>query len=509
MTRDDARQDTCPGLLRLPPHLRHRIYRFTGVARFDDYRYTYHLDGRKESRGFWSDEPGLLFSGLLLTCRVVYAEVAALLYSANRFVIVYARQRSLVPLRALSPTALASLATLKIVLNESACHRPMDSIHYPPPCCHDRSKYGLESSKSHCAQYHGGKHDRPLLLDPASDADSDEAKLAVQAMLAEWRDTAAHLASRIGTATLALSLVTFSRRARGYQLVRPMCRLGLETEFPPHIMKGCRLTRCPQCHYCDDGQPSGHGCFCRRLHAAFSLTCKCWAPPPALFLICRSLREDAEFVFFTTNRFIVCDGDQLYPWRFPRDEEDPDPEAYPFERFAASMFLRDIVPAHCLTHLRFVELVFPPYNPEVWPQRDHPARLDWYNTVRWLRDKIKAPALTIRFVMAEFYCIRLPPHRDLFTKEEGHAIVRGWADIMHALSPLARVDGLGGFYVQTNFPRHSHDQWLARIDKDRKEYCERGVRGIKKGEALPPCAKPEPSKSTWQRLYLQHLDYDG
>jgi len=638
---------TSPSLLRLPPHIRHRIYRFTGVARFDSYAYTYHLDGRKESRIFRSadgfnpplgpdprrrqlppdwfrrlskgeDEtgrrPGLLFSGLLLTCRVVYAEVAALLYSSNRFVIFYARQRSLAPLRALSPTALASLATLKIVLNESACHQPMDSMHYPPRCCRDTSAHGLVSSKRHCAEHHGGQHGHPL-LEPGSAMDPGAAKLSVQAMLLEWRDTATYMSSRVGTGSLALSLVcdfdprheytleaaqlataplallpplrdcqvrlsadpcrplqrlaedavlqarpnsspllfgpprtrsplmrlppelrhkileytdlvtpwgevTWSRSVDGYQLVRPLCQMDLEYGIcPPHILNGCRLTRCCSCN-CGplyNKRPHQYGCFCRRRHSGFSLACQCWAPPTSLFLICRTLREDAEFVFFANNRFIVCDGDPSYPWLFLRDEI-LDPEAYPFERFAASKFLREIVPAHCLTHLRFLELVFPPYDSEIWPQLDHSAQLDWRETIRWLRDKIKAPALTIRFVMADFDTH--PPHdRETLTQEEGRAIVYGWARIMDAFSPLARADGLGGFYVQVSFPlRWTHtakahiawrgNQWLPSTDKRLKEQCERGVRGIQKGAALPPCTKPEPSKSTWQRLYQREaLEY--
>ncbi len=116
--------------------------------------------------------------------------------------------------------------------------------------------------------------------------------------------------------------------------------------------------------------------------------------------------------------------------------------------------------------------------------------------------------------MAEFYYADVPDIRQQLTKEEGHAIVRGWAGIMAAVSPLVRGDGLGGFYVQAPFPGRwtraarsrtrwyaPENQWLADTDKNHKEFCERGVRGIPKGEPLLPCVKAEPSKSTWQRLY--------
>ena len=59
------------------------------------------------------------------------------MYSANRFVIFYSHHGSFEPLRVLSPTVLASLTSLKIVLNESSCHQPTDSMEYPPSCCFD------------------------------------------------------------------------------------------------------------------------------------------------------------------------------------------------------------------------------------------------------------------------------------------------------------------------------------------------------------------------------------
>jgi hypothetical protein len=123
-----------PRLLRLPPDIRHRIYLYTGVARFDGHACIYYLDGRKESRrerSVFDPPPTRNFAGLLLSCRTLYTETATLLYSANRFVIFYTRPGSLTPLRALSPTTLASLTSLKIVLNESSCHQPTDSHNYP------------------------------------------------------------------------------------------------------------------------------------------------------------------------------------------------------------------------------------------------------------------------------------------------------------------------------------------------------------------------------------------
>jgi hypothetical protein len=178
------------------------------VARFDGHACIYHLDGRKESRAARSEfdpPPTRNFAGLLRSCRTLYIEAAALLYSANRFVIFYSHSGSFKPLRALSPTALASLTSLKIVLNESSCHQPTDSYNYPPSCCFSHERKLADAS--YCAsKYHPTVH-RPPLLDPTLDLDLASAKLATQPIFGEWYETAAYLSSCVGVGRLEPSLV--------------------------------------------------------------------------------------------------------------------------------------------------------------------------------------------------------------------------------------------------------------------------------------------------------------
>ncbi|KAK4149544.1 hypothetical protein C8A00DRAFT_46855 [Chaetomidium leptoderma] len=599
----DGQPPRPPGFVRLPASVRRRVYLYLGVARFDGRPYTYYLDGRKESPRN--------FAGVLLSCRALHTETAALLYSANRFIIFYSRQGSLEPLRALSPTTLASLTSLKIVLNESSCHHPTDSSESPSDCCYDASynhgpwrdgEFGRVSE--HCAKHHGYLHRLPL-LDPASQVglDSMSANLAAQAMLSEWYDTAAYLSSCVSVERLALSLVcdvdpghsyalevarlavapiadlfphlkdghirlcktpnrplqrlaeeavfnacrpgtfglclgtaktssalftnlppelrvrileytdlitpwkevTWSRQDRGYQVCRPPWYLDHEPVCPRHIHHGTALSYCgPR------GARSGPGCFCRRRHAAFSLTsCQCWAPPTDLFLICRVLRRDAEFVFFSGNRFVVHDYHAMPPWKLPDVQQ---------ERFGASVFLREIVPAHCLAYLRFLELVFPPYAPHDWPQDDeHAAIQDWRATLDWIRARINAPALTIRIVMADSH-LEIPEGRRDVTKDQVNDMLGGYARIAHPLGPLVRDDGLAGFYAQLALPwRWTRDTvrsarqcgpwgpwWLAREERRLNEDCERRVRGGRDDDATVDSrdsSKAEPRKSVWQRWY--------
>jgi hypothetical protein len=86
------------------------------------------------------------------------------------------------------------------------------------------------------------------------------------------------------------------------------------------------------------------------------------------------------------------------------------------------MFLREIVPADCLGHLRFLELVFPPYNHNSWPSDGHPAMQDWHETIDWVKDKINAPALTVRMMMGgDGTCSpTYPDNREKMTQAQGN-----------------------------------------------------------------------------------------
>ncbi|KAH6847637.1 hypothetical protein B0I37DRAFT_148518 [Chaetomium sp. MPI-CAGE-AT-0009] len=618
MTEDLERQLVAQpsGLLSLSPYLRRHIYLYLGVASLDGHPYTHYLDGRKApsphnrvSSSEYDPPPASNFMGLLRSCRSLYAETSALLYSAHRFVIFYSNPGSLGPLRAMSPTSIASLTSLKIVLNESSCHDPTDSWQRPPYCCSDGNVGGPWCGSFHCAGRHGDRHRRPL-LDSTSDLDLGSAARVAQAtsIMTEWHDIAAYLSphiavgrltllfvcdidpehqsaleiARLATAPIALfpqlkschvrlgkipnyplqqlaqeavlrnrdhgsrspvrlepkgiqfplmSLptevrlrvleytdlitpwkeVTWSRQDRGYQVCLPPCRNGED----PHVHHGCRLSRCdPGDDHVENWQSPG--CFCRRRHAAFSLICNCWCPPTNLFLVCRTLRREAELIFFSHNHFIVHDFYASQPWDIPRvqyilgDRGMPKPvKYYPFERYAASEFLQDIVPSECLAHLRFLELVFPPYIPRGWPQKEHSAPGNWFATIEWVRGRINAPALTIRLVMAD---VRVKPRLDrgFISEAQAEDIINGNKLIMDPLRALVREDGLAGFYMEAADPQRWTDDtlfraeedpgYLARLGQRMKETGEEYVRGndIKPGSTN---IKPEPRRSTWNFWY--------
>ncbi|KAL2193995.1 hypothetical protein P885DRAFT_44119 [Corynascus similis CBS 632.67] len=472
-------------LVSLPFDIRRRIYLHTGVARFDGKPYTYFLDGRRKPKRAidpfnpysFDPPPTRNFVGLLRCCRALYVEIAALLYSANRFAIFYSYQGSLEPLRLLAPTSLASLASLEVVLNR-ACHEASsyDLSQFPPSCCygHADEYHNFWAANHHYTASRGGQHRRPLLhlaLESDSTALSAE-QAALEAIIGEWHDTVASISSYIDDGRLELSLeVTWCRQVNSYQVISALCTYWRHP-CPPDNHNGCRL------YLCDTIKAQHSGCcFCRVRHSAFSFACNCWAAPTDLFLICRTLYRDAQFVFFSCNRFIVHDHYgrcfstlpeiQLEPATLETVSTTDTAKYYPFDRLAASIFLRNVVPIHCLSHLRFLELVFPPYVPHGWPCEDHPAIQDWIATIDWLRGQIHAPALTLRVVMADFgsyvTMANYPSFivgRTSMTEAQIRGIWSGYRTIAKPLAPLAREDGLEGSSCRWPILRGGHPSFV-------------------------------------------------
>jgi len=268
-----------------------------------------------------------------------------------------------------------------------------------------------------------------------------------------------------------------------------------------------------------EGMP--FGCFCRRRHAASSTACSCWLPPAPLFLVCRAICQDAEFVFFSENRFIVYDL-TTKPWRlsgpgfkaaFAKHCENLSSE-YPFPRLAASHFLRDAVPARCIGHLRFLEIVMPPYSAAAWPQYGHPAMQDWRETVSWFRDRMNGPALTLRVLAADDWDVEAAgTPRDWITVAEADMIDKGYMTLLHPLAHLAKgPTALARFYGGVRYPWQSTNREMGTIT--RRKWVETGKVGVKRrAECLVlgnrynnqyADGKEEPERSLWQHIFGDH-----
>ena len=121
---------------------------------------------------------------LLLACRLVYNELAPIVYSTKHFIDQY-RTSHLERLQRLTPTAVQSLVKLTILLNVSSCEPGL-------PCCKAWENSPYPYSGPACAH-----HDEPL------SARSPHYQEAISA----WRRTVDHLAPYIQPSQLHLYFI--------------------------------------------------------------------------------------------------------------------------------------------------------------------------------------------------------------------------------------------------------------------------------------------------------------
>lgn len=268
---------------------------------------------------------------------------------------------------------------------------------------------------------------------------------------------------------------------------------GRPEDRPPRFPDRCRFVDCWEPY------PGPHiGCFCRVKHSAFSSTCMCWTPPQYLFLVCRTLYEDSLVVFYSGNRFVIHDYDHGRPFKAPRG-------LYPSPRLAASIFFTDVVPEHCLRELRFVELVFPPYSHEGWP--NEAALNDWSHTMSLIRNKLNLPGLTLRLIMTGLYGYQAPENRLTVTEEQGNRIIAGYSSIMAPMACLGS-DGLAKFHCRLMWPwactleseamslTHGH-KWVTAQEMVLEDHHARLVMGDRYDSLQ--CGSGEPTDSSWVR----------
>ena len=595
-----------PPLLRLTPGIRLRLYRYLGLASWDGSPSRFDLrGGRADYRPYAYGPPDpIYFHGLLLSCRTIYAEAAALLYSANCFVVYYSPTESpgLQPLRALTTLSLRSLSNLKIVVNEAACHKVTagDSAN---TCCLQGREEHPGSGLFWCRKKHRGAHQAPLLRPASAGSDGvgegGDALAAAHDAIREWHVVAAHLFSSIIPGRFALSLVcdidpqhplalnlassvvaSFHRLSptqshlkdcrirlaktpdrQFYRLARDAAlhACGLPTSAqslkPPPSAAATTLASLPrelrvrilehtdlvtprrqvtwsrqdrayvvrrfqrnkdsdltpdELHsqqFFDCWLRTSDGCFCGRRHAAFSLACQCWAPPgPTLFLVCRTLSAEAQYVFFSRNRFIIHDYKAHPAWAVP---SSPGQQPLPVsgeQRFAVSEFLREVVPASALAHIRFLELVFPPYLPQTWPGIE--AVRDWWAVVERLQDKVNLSGLTLRIIVMN--TSNGAPPAPWITTAEGGALMAAYMNLLQPLQWLAEL-GLAEFYAHFPYPwetalgsraREAYNpRWVWGEKKALKDRLERYVMGDRYG-SLYADGKAEPVPSDWDPVYF-------
>lgn len=537
-------------LLLLPARVRRRIYlHLNTVPRNEDpnFPYVFNLQGKNEREMVG-------FHGLLLSCRAVYKEMSIILYSENRFFVRYYENRCLLPLHKLTPSSIAHITHLKIVLNNASCHCFAGERHAMGGCDIGLSKY-------HCWSHSlrvNGWSDVPDCTATGKKRISIDSRLPfAKKILSDWHRAASYLSAHINSNQLELcvvcdfrdkdvllakqiveplarfpklknchirlckkptpkiqqiaqdavlqalhiqnrpqpttsqalqqvlqspnvptassnaasatasglmrglldlpcelrfqifeytdlitpwKMVTWSRDPNGFALKRFDCGyLTLPRSGEANADRTCRARVHHGCQfmYCAEAKPGpSNGCFCRLDHSAYSSSCKCWASPRYLFLICHKLRKDAQAVFFSGNRFHI--HDFRTSRGIPRGRG-----VYPYERLAASIFLGDLVPVYALANLRHITLFFPAYIHEDWPREDSAASADWKETIGCVAAKLNYSRLKIRLVMEDgsnyadnsYHRVKIFSRANL-TRAQGEAILAGYSLI---LGPLAQI----------------------------------------------------------------------
>ena len=212
-------------------------------------------------------------------------------------------------------------------------------------------------------------------------------------------------------------------------------------------------------------------------------------------------------MLYSENRFIVIDGPSNYPvgpWP---------PGDYPHKSFAASQFLRDVVPRHCLGHLRFLEIVFAPFNHLNKPRDGHPALVDWLETWELAKHNLNLPVLTLRLIVAT--CAH-SGHQGFgeMTRAQGKEVLAVYNSIVHPLRRLGPTSdgGLARFYAELAWPwrwttwvsvkleamsnQEAYD-WLASKDRELKRRTEQFVMEERYERVCVAAREPQASAWTW------------
>jgi hypothetical protein len=428
---------------------------------------------------------------LLLTCREIYLGVSALVYGTNRLQVTFHEEESLQFLLHLTPTSLRHVKDLTVLLavfppdEDEHCRESCGCWHGPLPTIWIVDGATLEG-KALLTEWektveHIAQHVKPstLRLNLICDVEDIETAQQVVQPLSQLptlldcsirfnfvpepdlqtlaRSTAirlmGHSEASHETAFRFMDLPVELRLQilENTDLVTPL----REVEWNPtdnfylrYCERQCVCCGCPvqkPHRYC--WQYVKAGCFCHRYHAAYTQHCKCWAPPIALFLVCRSMRFEAQNIFFSQNRFII-----MPPGGYLTELED-----CTYTRLPAARFLTEVVPSHALAHIRFLEIQFSPYDVN-GVTFDGAMSEDWERTLQALGHSLNYGSLTVRVYCAKFPSNRqAAPHERIRPRTSGHTDDSGsiiMSRYVTLLKPFInfRRRGLRRFFVYASWP---------------------------------------------------------
>lgn len=179
----------------------------------------------------------------------------------------------------------------------------------------------------------------------------------------------------------------------------------------------------------------------------------CWMPPTPMFLVSTTMRQLAQQVFFTGNRFVFPPSNRPYPRASACD----------LIRFPVATYLRRAIPRDAVQWLRQVEVLLPVFVQHHCEPMDI-AFEEWLDAIRSVQNLLRVSQLTITLHVAD---------RGLTSEPRNPS--RAAMDYMATqykrfLSTLSRLNGLKGFYVHI----HSQYPWMPELNDDSYEQERRG-----------------------------------
>ncbi|CAJ2502212.1 Uu.00g096060.m01.CDS01 [Anthostomella pinea] len=151
--------------------------------------------------------------------------------------------------------------------------------------------------------------------------------------------------------------------------------------------------------------PGKFGSFCGTVSSSYSRQCHCWLTPASLMLVCRSMYDDAQAVFYSQNRLICspdADAHRVTRYRPTRDRFIYSSDrgnrlsaSSAYRGFDASRFITRLMWPSTLYHLMFLELVFPPVELLWCPASEDPIYRDWLFAIDHLAANANVANLTL------------------------------------------------------------------------------------------------------------------
>ncbi|KAL8737158.1 MAG: hypothetical protein Q9181_001976 [Wetmoreana brouardii] len=216
---------------------------------------------------------------------------------------------------------------------------------------------------------------------------------------------------------------------QGFYLHYSTWRCG-HMDCPANVHHGCQFR--------NYWQYANTGSFCSRYHATYASTCRCWSPPTSLFLVCRTLHEDAQAIF-AKNRFVIAPiGGCFHSAESTRS------------RLEASIFLKDVMPLNALPFLRFLDIIIPPFEDD-YLRPNEPAYQEWLETIDWIKGKLCLSMLMLRICAADclMTSINTTTYRSKITQEQAQMILGMYG---RTVAPLSRLNSLHRFFAHFAWP---------------------------------------------------------